>query len=1311
MVVDPIMERDDAGVLKSLYRLVQTSPATVDAIVERYPPFLDKFFTWSKTRSSLLRDTFPKKSYNVAVHLVRIMDEDDHRARLYQLAQLPAASGMVAPRQWVQQLAQVAGVPITSTQQLFADAETATGVAEELREVNQQLSFADPMTESAANLYAKKQEVVDRLHDVVANSADPSAIRATALSSVNTPDDAIIKKYNLTDEQARIVLSSGNVVVAAGAGAGKTSSLVAFIEHLVKVRGYDPAEIMACSFTIAASAELSHRVETKAGITNARIGTTHSIARDVIRRNRPEMARYINTTDQAAQLLKLAIAQVGMSYASYTQQVDQSKEVLRRIEAIRGWYNVPILQSFHDQVQRGRTLSDKQIAVLDKFDKKGKTAASVEGDAISPYWQRPVGQWFNLGLKEASEISPKKAALTISNWKNAGQSVDQVRADIGDKDLMVAIFGAYEYLKKHDTVLAPAMDFDDQIILAHQILKTDAKALAREQARYKAVIVDEAQDLNQIQFEFYSMLGARAQNLVFVGDDKQCVDVHALVDTRGGIKKVGDLRRGDTILSYVNGEPYYQVVKRVISSDWTHGRRVTTASGKTLLMSPNHRLWASPPVTVGNEVAVYMMYRSDKGFRVGITNKGRQDGCNYGARAHAEGAERLWILDICPNREAAIQRELEYSLIYGIPTVVYKGENRGINQERVDAIFNQFGNNGFRLLQEKHIGFDYPHWIAKSYGKHGRQRSVLHLLAHTKKSGTMLTMEWTGNHFDSLNLPHVSMAPNNRRRLRMTFRDYHEAYAVAQDIKEKTGCAIRHNLSLGMSAGHCPAEIHASSLHVNMEIPTLDKQGNVFMDKIVSIEDAPGQFIDLEVGGAGNFFANDILTHNSIFAFRGANPKNYIGLAKDNAFQTMFMSTNFRSGSSIVNTANTLIKYNEDRQIPMVCRADEKKGVGSVKSMTVMTHEEAAEIVAREIQSNVQAGESPSDYGILVRNNAEADAYTLGLLVRGIPYRMIRAQRGGFFGKTVVKAMVSWMRLIVGGTDEQVNTAVLEAHMVPGFGLNKAFAGGLARKVLGENYLNYIQRGEKVYEGSQEWRNKNVLAYADTIRTLRVTGAMDSTSLLSAILDIKGQKKSFADFLADSVEDEDLENGVDLTPEQKQAAKVEQGMAEIRPLLIMANTYKDPANMLAMIQKMQDANLKAQKSSPGEGDTFKEPAVLVGTVHSWKGLQAKHTYVSMAGGIFPSSFAEGQDAMDEERRLAYVALTRGEETVTVMSPQVNYLGKSSAPSVFIREACLPEVGLGTDGTVPVSKQARVNMAMESMQGIMDDYIDFMYGGS
>lgn len=1003
-VVAPLADRPDAGSIRTAINKATRATSTTPIAISYWADAIQATMPWLKTRSTIFNSLFTGKVARAARELAAVADEESPATVLNRLAAIAPVSGVTAVRKWIEVLAAEAGAPLSTTESVLTDAETGQNLGQDLQQVNSRIDAATPNTPDAADLQAQRTGLVSKIEGVAKKSKAPSAVlSAAATASTTQRRSTIAERFRLTPEQQEVSETMGKVVVAAGAGSGKTTTLVATIANLVENKGYSPDQIMTCSFTRAASAELGLKLERDGKVSGVISGTTHRIARDIIIRHRPNWVNAMRNQRGADKCFKVAYKQVEMSVDGFNKQLEEQKKLIQRIEAIPGWRGKDILRSFHEQASKGRPLSPRQIETIQKFEGGGSwrrwadqvmapaaplakptqqdwmklaVAAPVPAsirtnspeftgnfgededtgneEVLKPvaddgkkskYDQAPIGMWFNLGVKVTNQngekLGERAALLAVDNFKNSGITVDQAKAEFGITPV-VALYGAYEWLKLNDPVNGPAMDYTDQLAVALSILEDDPQALAAEQSRYKVIMVDEAQDLNQIQFDMFNLMGAKADLLAFIGDDKQ-----------------------------------------------------------------------------------------------------------------------------------------------------------------------------------------------------------------------------------------------------------------------------------------------------------------------------------------------------SIYAFRGAKPSNYIDLSKADGYQTKLMTTNFRSGSEIVQAANRLIAHNEDRQIPMVCKSYEARGTGAISALSPATHEDAANVAAQQIKDGVDAGETASDFGILVRNNAESDAYTLALIVRGVPYRCLKAGQGGYFAKPVVRALTAWTRLAIGGSTADINDAVVTAHQTPGFFLDKMFAANLGRMAKGGNYYDYIAGGGEVYTDEQAWRNRNVAAYVDAIRKIKVLGRGDSAALIHAILDLKGSKDTFVESLMKMVDEDDVveeEGGEGGEEAIRQAA-----LAPVRPLMLMAENFSDPENMLAFIAKMKAANEKVEKKSPDTKDDWKEPAVLVGTVHGWKGLETKHVFVSMAGGVFPNfrsdRLAEEQEAAgqtvtayDEERRLAYVAITRGKDTTTILTPMKTYLGKPAGGSVFIGEACIPMQG-------------------------------------
>lgn len=425
----------------------------------------------------------------------------------------------------------------------------------------------------------------------------------------------------------------------------------------------------------------------------------------------------------------------------------------------------------------------------------------------------------------------------------------------------------------------------------------------------------------------------------------------------------------------------------------------------------------------------------------------------------------------------------------------------------------------------------------------------------------------------------------------------------------------------------------------------------------------------------------------AIYSFRGADPDEFIKSSdlvetggKRGTFKTFMLSTNYRSGANIVNAAQRLIDHNE-RQVPMTCVADPaRRGHGSIYRVDVPTHEAGAAHVADEIESLVKRESAPasySDFGVATRTNAEAHAYVLEMMKRGIPFR----SRVNPLSDRTTQALVRWMHLVspaLGG--EEQNDAVLRAHEVPGFSLDAEFGRRiqeLSRLHHEPRYLAVLQQfWNQVYEKNQQWRNdKNVRSYLDAIQNLRERhGGSRPGDVLRAVLEMRGAGKnprSLIDALVDDIrEDPDamaaLEVEVGGPPTEDDIRGV--ALAPVQPVLGLMGSHEDVQSALGYVAKLQRASQKIDRS--GE-ESDHEPAVNVDTAHGWKGLEVNHLFVPMPKGVFPHAYAE-QDraAMEDERRLGYVALTRGRHTVTVLAPRVSHTGKPAGPSQFVDEACI-----------------------------------------
>ena len=983
------------------------------------------------------------------------------------------------------------------------------------------------------------------------------------------------------------------------------------------------------------------------------------------------LAEYQSTIRRAISYFRWAAKTFGPQRgAPYADMLPFLEQVVRR--------NPSELQQWEkDQVNEALTM----------LRGKGQTTYRVAGKKRNKledyvYHKKPAGRWFNLGRKlSRKNTDGSEQPVSLGEFKNAisivkgkGLSPSEIWHGEGPfpaESDHAAVYAAYEWLKgdKGEPAFTSTGDMDDILIDTVGALIASPKLRRSMQQQYKVLLIDEAQDLNRVQHLMFGLIAGHldpetmkpredgamtADTYCLIGDDKQCVSINSPVDTPDGTVRAGDLQPGDMVLSYRNGKVVPQPVNHVVLSDWDKGLRVTTESGHTLDMSPNHRLWATEPRTEEYQMAVYLMYRKDMGFRVGITNKGKVGAeaghlNSYGGRCFLEQAERLWILDICRGREEALYKEMAYSLQYGIPTMVFNGGHRGINQDRIDKLFHNFGKNGARLLEERHLSLQLPHWMSQSYTKHGRERHTLNVVVHSSIN-SQVAMEWTGNKFDKVleDVSGINIAPGDRRRLRRWFANYRDALEFANSVKELTGAQVSYRLSTpeGMLR-----EIPAAGLFVGMSVPVLE-EGQLVTDRITSIEEVPGQFLDLDIGDASNFFAGGILTSNSIYEFRGADPEEFIDKSDmvegGEEFKTQILDTNFRSAKAIVDSANQLIAHNK-RQVPMTCKANvDRNGEGAVVARTCSDTEDAANSVASEIEELIEAAQSGAgnykDFGVAVRSNAEAYHYGLEMLKRGIPFK----SNASFFNDPNTKALIGWCTIVEKGLDgpqDLMEEALVDCVRAPYSRLGKAFFNGIQQQATGPWARWLVDGGwRQVYRGNK--MDDVVQHFTTNLLTVsKMSGSPEA--VLAQLMLLKGlDGNTLQESLVQAVEENDdvmselsaeAEGGL-VTTDQI----IERAMAPIEPLQGLMKGREELDGAMDFVRRLRDVNRKISSK-----DTDKEidrDAVTIGTMHSWKGLECPTMYVPLVGSKFPRAGQDGvaQDAPDlhSERRLAYVAITR-----------------------------------------------------------------------
>jgi len=417
-------------------------------------------------------------------------------------------------------------------------------------------------------------------------------------------------------------------------------------------------------------------------------------------------------------------------------------------------------------------------------------------------------------------------------------------------------------------------------------------------------------------------------------------------------------------------------------------------------------------------------------------------------------------------------------------------------------------------------------------------------------------------------------------------------------------------------------------------------------DVVVSVERAQldRPVYDLDVERTHNYVANGIVTHNSIYRFRSADVRNILRFDRDYPqARVVRLVRNYRSTPQVVAAAKRLIAHNTSgRPKTMVARVP----AGPEPVCRAHASEEAeARWAAAAIARAAAHGIARSEIAVLARAKGVLTSIESALVAAEIPYQVLSGT--AFYQRREVKAALAHLALLVNPHDaEAFSRVMLDAR--PGIGEVTA-----AR-----------------VDAHATTANISLLEACVQADGLSRTRRDQKASLIAfgrAMLELAGQleRRSVSSLLAEVVR---LPHGL-----QEALARHDDGetrSARLHDLVAAARAYERDAGDPSPVDFLARAALAAgAEQAAGERDADR---VTLCTVHGAKGLEWQVVLVcGLEEGTFPSQHAALPEAMEEERRLAYVAVTRAKRTLVLSHSHRRY-GRAARPSRFIAEAlCAP----------------------------------------
>ena len=353
----------------------------------------------------------------------------------------------------------------------------------------------------------------------------------------------------------------------------------------------------------------------------------------------------------------------------------------------------------------------------------------------------------------------------------------------------------------------------------------------------------------------------------------------------------------------------------------------------------------------------------------------------------------------------------------------------------------------------------------------------------------------------------------------------------------------------------------------------------------------------------------------SIYSWRGACSDNIINFEKDyEDVEVIFLDQNYRSNSTILDAANAVIKNNTDRKDKALW--SENKGGDKITVYAATNDKDETDDIAKKILDLKAQGVDYKDIAILYRANYLSRSMENSCMVFGIPYKLIGSLK--FLQRQETRDLLAYMNVIVNKNDEFSLRRIIN---VPKRGIG---ASSMAKI---DNYAE--QYGLSLFEAL---KNIDMIGVSKKIIT--------NIHLLTQLIEKYSQTEQYS--IEDLIVGIYKDSGYESMLKESADAYAESRIENISELVSSAKQFSSMNDNL--IDFISEMSLTSDADDENEDDS-----VVLSTVHAAKGLEYRVVFImGLEENLFPSirdaeSSEDERNKMEEERRLAYVAITRAKE--------------------------------------------------------------------
>jgi len=420
---------------------------------------------------------------------------------------------------------------------------------------------------------------------------------------------------------------------------------------------------------------------------------------------------------------------------------------------------------------------------------------------------------------------------------------------------------------------------------------------------------------------------------------------------------------------------------------------------------------------------------------------------------------------------------------------------------------------------------------------------------------------------------------------------------------------------------------------------------------------------DLDVAGVHNFVANGIVTHNSIYSWRGAEVENILRFEKDfPGAKIVKLERNYRSTAPILAAAAGLIAHNEGR-LGKTLRSGRNDAQGEqVNVVSLWDSDEEARMVGDRIEALRRDGHKLAECAILVRTSAQTRAFEERMITLGIPYRVIGGLR--FYERAEIRDAIAYMRVLHQPADDLAFERIVN---VPRRGVGEVALRSMHIAAREQGIPLAAAALQLTVSGALKGRVGMALRELfQSVQRWREALPRDGHVLVVAtLLDESGYTDMW------------------------KADKSPDAPGRLENLKELARALADFDTLAGFLDHV---SLVMENEQNAEGDR-----ASMMTLHAAKGLEFDTVFLpGWEEGLFPSQRTldeGGLKGLEEERRLAYVGLTRARKLAIVSHAANRRLyanWQSSIPSRFVDE--LPEAEVVRAGSVAMQRETRMLQA-------------------